>query len=91
MDDRVTELLDDAGAYLGMIAEVRAKAILLKNQHWDNHLRGSEEECEDWIEHIDNSVEQMSDDLAKYRIKLEEVYEELAEYGIVSDISRMGD
>tara|TARA_Y100000034_G_scaffold78960_1_gene94815 strand:- start:650 stop:937 length:288 start_codon:yes stop_codon:yes gene_type:complete len=84
------ELLEESAGLLGMIAEVKSKALLLKNQNkrkMANCLAGSPEEpTEDWEEEVGFSVEQMQADLATYQHRLEEIYEELAGYGIVPDV-----
>ena len=85
--ERSEELLEEAAGLLGMIAEVRAKSVLLRNKNkrkWDNAIAGCPEEPEEeWCEEVGIAVAQMQDDLAKYRHRIQEIYEELAGYGIV--------
>lgn len=83
---RQQELLDEAAGLLGMIAEVKSKALLLKHKNkrkMANCMAGlPEEPTEVWEEEVGMSVDQMYEDLAKYQDRIDVILEELAEYGI---------
>jgi hypothetical protein len=81
---RCEKLLNEAAGYLGMIDEVKAKCLLLKNK-----LRVAVNEGRDPAEYddeIDKAVSQMKLDLSRYYRKLEQIYEELQKYGFISNM-----
>lgn len=84
-EQRRLELLQEAAGLRGMIAEVKAKALLLKQRVKVAEKKGeSLEEVNEWV---DESLAQMREDLATYSRRLEEIYEELSQD--VSTIPRL--
>jgi hypothetical protein len=88
--ERTEELLEESAGLLGMIAEVKSKALLLKSRNKQkkaNCMAGNyDEPVEEWVEEVVISILQMQSDLATYQHRLEEIYEELAGYGIVPEV-----
>lgn len=81
---RANELLDEAASYLGMISEIRSKAVLWKSRLEDAEAAGfGFNEVE---EEANAAIAIMADDLAKYSQKLNDIRRELTQYGIFSQI-----
>lgn len=74
-------LTNEGMGCLGMISEVKSKAMLLKSKlRRANQLGEMTEELEAQAQ---ESLHQMRRDLAKYSRRLKQICEELREYGII--------
>lgn len=80
--ERARKLLDRAAGYLGMMREVEAKALLLKEKL--RRARATGEDLEAVEGDAARQAEQMRHDLAKYSRRLHKIYEELQGYGLIS-------
>lgn len=83
--DRVRVLLKRAASYVGMIAEVKAKSLLLL-QRIEVAKKKADQHPDDFIAEVQPTVDQMQKDLAKYSRKLQTINEELRRYGYISDV-----
>lgn len=78
------KLLRRARSYLGMIAEIPAKCVLLRNRFRDAERRG-----EDATAHGDElarQLAQMEADFAKYSRKLKRIAQELRAHGFLYEV-----
>jgi hypothetical protein len=83
--ERALRLLNKASTCLGMIAEVKANALLMKGRLKKAQANGLLPEA--IADEVIASHHQMKRQLAKYSRKLKRIYEELDSYGVFSDMA----